>query len=112
MTINLPPIGGIEPQAHQPRAVEGTSRAPFPAALRSASVTVDTIPASPPPEVLEQMQSAAVVAEKLRSMKRELHFEPQPNGRVVVQVRDLDGNVIRTVPPSHALDVAAGAPLD
>ena len=30
-------------------------------------------------------------------------------GRVVVQVRDLDGNVIRTIPPAKALEVAAGS---
>ena len=30
---------------------------------------------------------------------------------VVIQVRDLDGNVIRTIPPSKALDVMSGAGL-
>jgi uncharacterized FlaG/YvyC family protein len=28
---------------------------------------------------------------------------------VIVQVRDLAGNVIRTIPPSRALDIMAGA---
>jgi hypothetical protein len=28
---------------------------------------------------------------------------------VIVQVRDLAGNVIRTIPPSTALDIMAGA---
>jgi uncharacterized FlaG/YvyC family protein len=31
---------------------------------------------------------------------------------VIVQVRDLDGNVIRTIPPARALEIAAGAPLE
>ena len=48
----------------------------------------------------------------LREQARELHFEAAGSGRVVVTVRDLDGNVIRTIPPAKALDVAAGAPLD
>jgi flagellar protein FlaG len=51
------------------------------------------------------------VAEELHSQQRELHFEPTSSGRVIVQVRDLDGNVIRTIPPWHALNVMAGAAL-
>jgi flagellar protein FlaG len=111
MDFNLPPIGGIEPTDRAARPAGGPKGADFSAALRSAAVTVDTIPSSPPPDVLEQMQDAADVADKLRSMHRELHFEPQANGRVVIQVRDLDGNVIRTIPPTEALEIAAGAPL-
>ena len=32
----------------------------------------------------------------------------EDSGRVIVQVRDLEGDVIRTIPPSEALDVLAG----
>jgi flagellar protein FlaG len=112
MDFNLPPVSGIDPTANSPRSTGSAKGAGFDAALKHAAVTVDTIPASPPPDVLEQMQEAAQMADKLRAMKRELHFEPQPNGRVIVQVRDLDGNVIRTIPPSAALEVAAGKPLE
>ena len=35
----------------------------------------------------------------------------EDTGRVIVQVRDLDGNVLRTIPPSEALDVMSGRPL-
>jgi FlaG protein len=111
MDFNLPPVGGIEPTGWAARGAGEPKGADFKAALRDA-VKVDTIPASPPADVLEEMHDAAQVADKLRSMQRELHFEPQPNGRVVVQVRDLDGHVIRTIPPSQALDIAGGAPLD
>jgi hypothetical protein len=31
---------------------------------------------------------------------------------VIVEVRDLEGNVLRTIPPSKALDVIAGGALD
>jgi flagellar protein FlaG len=112
MDFNLPPVSGIDPTAKTPRSAGGAKGAGFDAALKHAAVTVDTIPASPPPDVLQEMQDAAKVAEKLRAMQRELHFEPQPNGRVIVQVRDLDGNVIRTIPPSAALEVASGSPLE
>jgi YD repeat-containing protein len=71
------------------------------------------IPASPPPEVLEAMDAAGRVARELHAQGRELRFTPaQDGGRVRVEVRDLDGNVLRTIPPSELLDVATGAPLD
>jgi hypothetical protein len=109
MDFNLPPLGGVEraAQAQRPKGV--TATAPTEPA---AAVTVDTLPASPPDAVLEEMFAAAQVANTLHEQGRELHFEPTGNGHVVVQVRDLDGNVIRTIPAGKALDVAAGAPLD
>jgi hypothetical protein len=109
MDFNLPPLGGVEraAQAQRPKGVKAV--APTEPA---AAVTVDTLPASPPDSVLEEMSAAAEAADRLHDQARELHFEPVGNGRVVVQVRDLDGNVIRTIPAGRALDVAAGAPLD
>ncbi len=109
MDFNLPPLGGIERTGQAQR----TSAAKAPAAAQAvAAVTVQTLPASPPSHVLAEMADAAQAAETLRKQGRELHFEPVGNGRVVVEVRDLDGNVIRTIPPGKALDVAAGNPLD
>ena len=43
---------------------------------------------------------------------RELHFrKDETTGRVIVQVRDLDGNVLEHDPAVEALDVMAGAEL-
>ena len=109
MDFNLPPLGGIERTGQAQRPKGASSAAP---AQAVAAVTVDTLAASPPPHVLEEMYDASKVADTLHEQARELHFEPAGNGRVVVQVRDLDGNVIRTIPPAKALEVAAGAPLD
>ncbi|MGH2969803.1 MAG: flagellar protein FlaG, partial [Solirubrobacteraceae bacterium] len=70
------------------------------------------IPASPPPDALREVDRAAARAEELYAEQRELHFELDPDsGRVLVQVRDLDGTVIRTIPGSEALDVLSGRPL-
>jgi hypothetical protein len=109
MDFNLPPLGGVEraAQAQRPKGVKAAA-----SAEPAAAVTVDTLPASPPDSVLEEMFAASRVADALHEQGRELHFETAGNGRVVVQVRDLDGNVIRTIPSGKALDVAAGAPLD
>ena len=71
-----------------------------------------SLPASPPPEVLDAVGAAAARAAELRAANRELHFhKDEKSGRVIVEVRDLEGHVIRTIPPSHALEVMAGAAL-
>ena len=109
MDFNLPPLGGVERTGQAQRTSGAKAAAP---AGPVAAVTVDTLPASPPEHLFEEMAAAAEVADKLRAQARELHFETVGSGRVVVEVRDLDGNVIRTIPPAGALDIAAGAPLD
>ena len=109
MDFNVPPVGGVERtgQAHRTSGVKAAA-----SAEPVAAVTVDTLPASPPEHLLAEMYDASKVADQLRAQQRELHFEAVGTGRVVVQVRDLEGNVIRTIPPAGALDVASGKPLD
>jgi len=109
MNFELPPLGGI---GHTPPASAGAraSKSGSSFSLPDSAPT-GAIPASPPPDVLEQMQDAAKVADDLRAQSRELHFEPLGEGRVQIQVRDLNGQVIRTLTPSEALDVASGSPL-
>ncbi|GAC1322120.1 MAG: hypothetical protein NVSMB25_16870 [Thermoleophilaceae bacterium] len=110
MNFELPPVGGLSNAVPVPREPAPAGNAGFSAALGSAT-KVEAIPATPPPDLLDQLYSAARVAEELRAQSRELHFEPTREGRVIVQVRDLDGNVIRTIPAVHAVEVATGAPL-
>jgi hypothetical protein len=111
MDFNIPPIGGGVERTGPAAPNAPAPKADFRAALDTA-VNVSTLPASPPPAVLEDMHAAARVAEELHAQKRELHFETAGNGRVIVQVRDLDGNVIRTIPPARALEIASGDPLE
>jgi hypothetical protein len=111
MDFNIPPIaGGVE------RTGPAARTAPAPktefGATLDAAVNVSTLPASPPPAALEDMHAAARVYQELRANQRELHFEVNDAGHVAVQVRDLDGNVIRTIPAAKALEIAGGAPLD
>jgi hypothetical protein len=110
MNFDIPPVGGAERTGPSPRSA-AVAKGDFGASLEAA-VNVNTLPASPPASVLEEMHEAARVASELRAQARELHFEPTGSGRVVVQVRDLDGNVIRTIPPARALEIASGAPLE
>jgi len=72
----------------------------------------DVIPASPPPEALAEVDAAWERAAQLAAENRELHFDTDPEtGRVIIQVRTLDGEVLRTIPPSRALDVVGGSTL-
>jgi flagellar protein FlaG len=79
---------------------------------RAASVDeaiADVIGSTPPADVSEQVGAAAAVADELRASNRELHFSKDTTtGRIVVEVRDLDGNVLKTIPPSKALAIMSG----
>jgi uncharacterized FlaG/YvyC family protein len=76
-------------------------------------VNMDSIPASPPPQVLDEMAQAARMHDKLRATGRELHFaRDESNGAMTIQIRDSCGRVLRTISPAQALEVAAGKPLE
>jgi uncharacterized FlaG/YvyC family protein len=67
----------------------------------------------PPDELLEEMGLAAEVYERLAARGRELRFRlDPPTGRVTVEVHDLGGKLLYTIPPSRALDIACGEDLD
>ena len=119
MSFEIGPLPPIQPAGTTPRVnrapsadfahVLAKASAPAPAA---ADVAVLSLPASPPAEVLDAVGAAASRAEELAKQNRELHFrKDKETGRVIVEVRDLEGNVIRTIPPSSALEVMSGAAL-
>jgi flagellar protein FlaG len=77
-----------------------------------ADALLDTIPPSPTAEAREMVDRADEVVDDLYKNNRELHFSvDQSTRRVVIEVRDLEGHVIKTIPPAKALDVMAGAEL-
>ncbi|MEA2320213.1 MAG: hypothetical protein QOF29_3687 [bacterium] len=69
--------------------------------------TLDVIPASPPPELRDEISAAQRAVQEMHARGRELHFQ-MTDGRVRIELRDLDGNVLREIPPSEALAIAAG----
>jgi hypothetical protein len=101
-TTYVPPVRPVrQPPAH-------TAAVP----ARRPDVKTDAIPPVPPENVRGQVDRAAEIAAQLAAVNRELHFsKDETTGRVVIQVRDFDGNVIRTIPPKHALDVMTGSAL-
>jgi uncharacterized FlaG/YvyC family protein len=103
MSFDIAPVG----------RTPGTAPAPTHAAQASDSVTVDTIPSSPPPEVHEAMGVAAQAYDKLQDQGRQLRFKVnEGTGKLVVEVHDLHGKLLFQVPASKALDVASGGSLD
>jgi flagellar protein FlaG len=117
MTLNVPPPGGVDPTGNPAPAARGVRGSAdgkqFSKVLAEASQVDISVPSSPPAEVADAIGRASARYDELRGQQRELHFGSDPNtGRVVVEVRDLDGNVLRTISPSKALDVIGGAPLE
>jgi hypothetical protein len=77
------------------------------------AVSLETLPSSPPQEVLDQMAGAAHTHAELSSQGRELRFSRDAqSGRTRIEVRDRGGNVLKTISPAQALEIAAGAPLE
>jgi hypothetical protein len=63
-------------------------------------------------ELRAEMAAALDRADELREGNRELHFEIDRRGRLRIEVRDLDGRVIRAIGATEMLDVLAGARLE
>jgi len=70
-------------------------------------VRVDTIPSSPPKEVIDDVLAAQKVIEEMHARGRTLHFEMDA-GRVKILLQDLDGNTLRRIPPTEALEISTG----
>jgi len=112
MGTEIAPIGAPGFDAAPERAPRRSRAA---AAEDSFAASASELPASPPAEVLDAIDAAGRVARELHASGRELRFVPASesgDGHLRVEVRDLDGNVLRTIPPSELLDVATGSPLD
>jgi hypothetical protein len=77
--------------------------------ISPAAVTLDTIPSSPPPEVLDAIGMAAQAPDRLAAAGQALHFRIDARtGKVTIEVHDLDGNLQATLQPSEVLDIADG----
>jgi hypothetical protein len=85
----------------------GAAGGGFADTLRAQSDSVDAIPSAPPPEVMNEVLAAQRAIEDMHARGRQLHFEMDA-GRVKILLQDLDGNTLREIPPSHALEVAGG----
>jgi FlaG protein len=115
MSFEIGPTPPSRPASTPPARASASFQAKLAAARPAAPVDrVDVgVPGAPPAQVLDAVGVAADRVDALAAANRELHFERDPDtGRVIVQVRDLaSGEVLRTIPPSRALDVLSGGAL-
>jgi hypothetical protein len=106
-------LSGIDPlraarmAADRPAGRVAGAGGGFADVLRAQSDSVDAIPSAPPPEVLDEVLAAQKAIEDMHARGRQLHFEMDA-GRVKILLQDLDGNTVREIPPSHALELAGG----
>jgi hypothetical protein len=108
---NISPVHSTPPatSAQPPRAA-----APAAAAQpASESVTVDTMPSTPPPEVLDAIGAAAKAYDRLTANGVQLHFHvDDETGKVAVHVYDTKGSVLGSLAPSEVLDLATSGAFE
>jgi hypothetical protein len=103
---------GRTPATAPTQTARSSAPAPAQAAHATDTVTVDTIPATPPVEVQDAIGVANQAYHNLKSEGSELRFKiNEETGKLTVEVHDVHGNLMFTVPASTVLDVASGQPL-
>jgi hypothetical protein len=91
-----------------PGAEPAKDVAPIPPRVDTFEATSTPLPA----QVLDDIRAARARAAELHANDRELHFTKDGAcGRVVIQVRTLAGDVLKTIPPSKAIAVMSGEEL-
>jgi hypothetical protein len=69
--------------------------------------------AAPPQEVLDLMAQADLIGQALREAGREIVFT-STDGELLpaIELRDTDGNLIRTITAAEAAEIVAGRPVE
>lgn len=103
MNMDVTSVGPVGLSAAQQDAAPRKARPP---AQVTPPVIVDTIPERPPQEVLEAIGAASRALEHMHEQGRELRFaHDDDTGVLSIEVWDLNGNLLRTIPPSKLLDM-------
>ncbi|MGH2873434.1 MAG: hypothetical protein ACRDL5_13365 [Solirubrobacteraceae bacterium] len=72
----------------------------------------ETVPATPPVEVLDAVALAATVYERLLEDDREVRFDLDPlTGTLVISLRETSGRRLAALSASDVIDLAAGGSL-
>jgi hypothetical protein len=66
------------------------------------------LPPAPPLEMSSAIDAAMSRADALASTGREMHFVLGEDGRLVVELRDLDANVLKPLSPTQAVGLMGG----
>jgi hypothetical protein len=111
MSVNFNKIDGPWPVGPMPephRNGNGNGAGAAKGADFARDLNVASSLSSPPPEVSAEVQGAARAAARLHELGRELRFDHGDDGRLRVELRDHDGNVLRQVPTAEVFDFAEG----
>lgn len=97
----------------RPVAPAGSTRAAVSQACTpiesEAPVSLDALPSVPPPEVIAQIETAGATYESLRAQGYEVHYSyDEQSRRTNAELRDASGNVVKTLSPAEAVDLAMG----
>ena len=95
----------LVPERAPVRGAADAGAAARPDAVQQPDATVDMLPAFPPPEVLDQVLAAQKAIQEMHDRGRTLHFS-MDSGRVKILLQDLDGNTLKEIPSSKAVDIA------
>lgn len=99
------------PSISAARGANGTKPAGA-ASGSEAPVSLDTLPSTPPPEVVSQIETAGASYEKLRSEGYEVRYAHDEQSRkTTVELRDAAGVVVKTLSPAEAVELAMGGTL-
>jgi hypothetical protein len=110
MSLNVTAVSAATPLLPTGRAP--SARPAQPADTEAVIVDVSTIPSSPPPEVSDAIAIAGQSHAQLAAAGRQLCFNiDDRTGKVRVEVHDIRGNVLFTIPSSKALEIAEGGSL-
>jgi hypothetical protein len=107
---STPPVTPIDAVAPTPPAAR-TQPTDATAAASEVPATIDAIPASPPDSVLDAIGAASHRADELAAVGKHVGFNvvADGDGRMSVQIRDLQGNVISPpLAPSAVFDILDG----
>jgi hypothetical protein len=66
------------------------------------------LPPAPPAELDSAIDAALSRAAALASTGREMHFDVGADGRLTVELRDLDGTVLKPLSPTQAVSLMGG----
>ena len=99
----------------QPMTDPGRAAAKLPVTLVSqltrdeTASTVELARMEPPSAVLEQVLQADEIGQMLRERDREIHFSLSPDNRLLgIELRDSSGEMLRSISPAEAIEIAAG----
>jgi hypothetical protein len=99
----------------QPMTDPGPSVAAFASELARDEQTsaIEVSRATPPQEVLEQMVEADLIGQSMREDGREIAFTSSAGERLqAIELRELDGEMIRTITATEAVEIAVGGPIE